>query len=311
MPDGVRNILTDRPNRLIFKHVLRKIFLEDWGLKLMALVITLALWLGVTGLSTPVTKRFTVPLVIGISNNAEITNSPEKEIDIILSGDKRKIDQINRSELTAMIDISDLAPGDRLLQLTPETVAVPQLPPGVKLEGVQPGGIAVSLENVEERDIEVRPQLSGRPAEGFEVYATKASPAKVRVRGPESLVRTIEFVPTGPIEIDGAREAQTARQVPVMISTPKTSVVSSTVVDVQIDIGERRIERTFTVPVKDASSTRARVVLFGPKSLVDEITSDDLRVDVARSPDGTETPRLTLPANLRDKVVERSVRLRG
>lgn len=311
MPDGLRQTINDRPSRLFFKHVLRKVFLEDWGLKLMALVITLALWLGVTGLSTPVTKRFTVPLVIGISNNAEITNAPEKEIDIILSGDKRKIDQINRSELTAMIDVSDLAAGDRLLQLTPETVAVPQLPPGVKLEGVQPGGIAVRLENVEERDIEVRPQLSGRPAEGFEVYETRVTPTKVRVRGPESYVRTIDFVPTGPIEIDGAREAQTARQVPVSVSSPKTSVVSSTVVDVQIDIGERRIERTFVVPARDNPATRARVVLFGPKSLLDEIAPDDLRVDISHLPDGTETPRLTLPPNLRDKVVERSVRLRG
>ena len=39
-------------------------------MKLIALVITLGLWLGVTGLSTPTTKRFTVPLIPSISNNA-------------------------------------------------------------------------------------------------------------------------------------------------------------------------------------------------------------------------------------------------
>jgi hypothetical protein len=31
------------------ERLLRKVFLEDWGLKLLALAITIALWLGVTG----------------------------------------------------------------------------------------------------------------------------------------------------------------------------------------------------------------------------------------------------------------------
>ena len=58
--------------KLFAKHVVRKVFLEDWGLKLTALVITLALWFGVTGLSTPTTKRFTVPLNLSISSDAQI-----------------------------------------------------------------------------------------------------------------------------------------------------------------------------------------------------------------------------------------------
>ena len=64
-----------KPRKLFAKHIVRKIFLEDWALKLLALVITLALWLGVTGLSTPTKTRVTVPLVPSISNSAEITNS--------------------------------------------------------------------------------------------------------------------------------------------------------------------------------------------------------------------------------------------
>ena len=48
----------ERPTGLLFlKHVARKVFLEDWTTKLVALAITLALWVGVTGLSTPTTRR--------------------------------------------------------------------------------------------------------------------------------------------------------------------------------------------------------------------------------------------------------------
>ncbi|HEX3102437.1 MAG TPA: hypothetical protein VHQ01_11620, partial [Pyrinomonadaceae bacterium] len=63
------------PRKLFFKHIARKIFLEDWALKLTALAITLALWFGVTGLSTPQDRNFTIPLNLTIANNAEITNT--------------------------------------------------------------------------------------------------------------------------------------------------------------------------------------------------------------------------------------------
>ena len=36
---------------------LRVIFIEDWGVKLLALVISLALWYGVTGQRKPTTIR--------------------------------------------------------------------------------------------------------------------------------------------------------------------------------------------------------------------------------------------------------------
>src|SRR3982751_1063972 len=92
------------------KHLVRKVFLEDWALKVIALVITLGLWFGVTGLSTPTTKRLTIPLSLNVSSNAMITNTPQDEVDIEISGDKRKVEQLNRTELTAYIDLTDFQP---------------------------------------------------------------------------------------------------------------------------------------------------------------------------------------------------------
>ena len=155
------------PAILYLKQIVRKIFLEDWVMKLIALLITLALWLGVTGLSTPTTKRFTVPLNFSVSNNSDITNEPIQEVDIVISGDKRKIEQINRAELTASIDLSDVLPGDRVLSLTPQIVSVSPLPLGIKLDEIQPGRIAVRLEAVVEKDVEVRGATTGEPANGY------------------------------------------------------------------------------------------------------------------------------------------------
>ncbi|HEX2639991.1 MAG TPA: CdaR family protein [Pyrinomonadaceae bacterium] len=287
--------------------MLRKIFLEDWGLKLIALVVTLALWLGVTGLSTPTTKRFTVPLSYSISNDIEITNTPIQEVDIVITGDKRKIDQINRSELSALIDISELPPGDKVLQLTPENVRV-TLPQGVKLDEVQPSRIAVRLETVEEKDIEVRPQLAGQPATGYEVYDTSVTPARVRVRGPASYVKTLDFVPTGEIDVNGASQDLVAKQVPVSVPNPRAAVFS-TVVDVNVRIGELRVRRLFNITTPAGKHVSA--VLFGPKSMLADLQPDQIKVELLKNETGSETPSLTLPGDLQQNVRIESVKLRS
>src|SRR6185436_1402505 len=146
---------------LWLKHILKKIFLEDWVMKLVALAITLALWLGVTGLSTPTTQRFTtVPFSLRYSNNIEVTNSPIDKVDLVVSGDKRKLAQIKKEDLAVSMDISDVLPGDRVLNLTPETVAV-SLPTGVRLDEIQPSRIAVRIESVEEKEIAVKAETMG------------------------------------------------------------------------------------------------------------------------------------------------------
>jgi YbbR domain-containing protein len=307
MSSEPRQLVNTRPNRLFFRHVLRKIFLEDWSLKLIALVITLALWLGVTGLSTPTTKRFTVPLSFSISNDIEITNTPIQEVDIVITGDKRKVDQINRTELTALMDISDLPPGDRVLQLTPDNIRV-TLPQGVKLDEVQPSRIAVRLETVEEKDIEVKAQLAGQPAAGFEVYDTSVTPAKVRVRGPSSYIKTLEFVPTGEIDVNGASQDLVARQVPVSVPNPRAAVFS-TVVDVNVRVGEERVRRLFNIATPAGKHVAA--VLYGPKSMLVNLKPDQLKVELLKNEAGSETPSLILPGDLQQNVRIESVKLRS
>ena len=290
-------------NTVWLKQILKKIFLEDWVMKLVALAITLALWLGVTGLSTPTTQRFTsVPLTLRFSNNIEITNSPIQEVDLVVTGDKRKLAQINKNDLIVSMDVSDVMPGDRVINLTPETVTH-SLPTGVKLDEIQPSRIAIRIETVEEKEIPVKAETSGEVAEGYEVYSEAISPAKVRVRGPANFIRSLDSVPTERIDLTDRIGDFTAKQVPVSVSNPKAAVLE-TVVDVTFRIGEKRIERVYSVPMDGGK--RAGVVLFGGKSLFENVRTEDFRIEV----DGNNQPRVILPPALEGKVEIRSVRLR-
>lgn len=285
-------------DKLFAKHLIRKMFLEDWSLKLLALVITLALWFGVTGLSTPTTKRLTIPLNLSISSSAQIMNVPQQEVEIEISGDKRKIEQINRADLIASIDLTDVQPGDRVIPLTPETVYV-ALPQGIKLVEVAPSRIAVKLEAVEEKDVEVRADTYGTPAAGFEVYTTSVMPQKIRVRGPASIVSILTYVQTARIDLTGRNEDLIAKQVAVTSPDPKAAVLN-TFVDVTFRIGEKRIERSFTIPVTGETGRNATFTLFAPVTLLQKLQHTDIKVEMSLNERGELAPQVTLPVELQD-----------
>lgn len=293
--------------KLFAKHVVRKIFLEDWGLKLTALVITLGLWFGVTGLSTPSVQRFNVALAPRISNNAEITNALPPEVDIVLSGDKRKLEQLNNSDLTATLDLTDVDPGDRVVSLTPENVYV-NLPQGIKLTEIQPGRIAVNLEAVEEKELEVRAETKGAPAAGFEVYSSMVSPSRVKVRGPASIIRTLDSVETAKVDLGGKKSDFTAQQIAVNVANPKATVFN-TVVDVFFRIGERRVERAFTIPVTGLNGKTASFIIYAARTLLAQTKLDDIKVEMIINDNGEEVPQVTLPDELKNLAEVRRLKL--
>lgn len=300
---------SNEPKRLFFRHIIRKVFLEDWSLKLFALVITIGLWFGVTGLSSPFSKRFqSIPLNFSISNNSEITNAPPQEVEIEVLGDKRKVEQINKNDLVATLDLTEVVPGDYSVSLSPENIYVP-LPQGIKLVLVQPSRIPVNIEAVEEKDVEVKVNAGGEPAAGYEIYNSNAMPPRIRVRGPASFMRNLDFVETDKIDLTGKNGEFTAKQIPVTVSNPKAAVLN-TVVDVYFRIGEKRVERSFSIPVSGLPGKMASFTIYGPKTVIAKIRADVFKVEVSKGDLGEEIPHLMLPAELQDIVEVKKLTIR-
>jgi YbbR domain-containing protein len=297
MDESVSNSQPAR--KLFFKHILRKIFLEDWALKLLALIITFALWLGVTGLSTPTKSRINVPLNLGVSSDAQLTNVPQQQVEIEISGDKRKVDQIARGELTAFVDLTEMKPGEWVVSLSPDTVFVP-LPQGVKLVDVVPGRIGVNIEAVEEKELEVKAETTGNVAAGYEIYNSTVLPSRIRVRGPSSIIRILEYVQTERVDIEGKKDGFTARQIAVTSPDPKAAVLN-TVVDVDFRIGEKRIERRFAIKVDGDHGKTARFTLFGPRTLLAKLRAEEIKVEMYLDGNGELQPRVLLPDEMKDR----------
>ena len=295
--------------QIFFRRLFRRVFLEDWLTKVIALAITLGLWLGVTGLRAPITTRLNnVELRLRLSNDIEITNSPVQDVDLVISGDKRKIDQIKQSDLVVSLDLADAQTGDRIVQISPDNVDV-QLPSGVRLEEIQPNKIAVKIEKVQEREVAVKAETEGNLAENFEVYSTTILPQKVRIRAPESYIKSLDSVSTEKISLENRREDFTAKQVALNVVNPKATLLDATV-DVSFKIGEKRVERLFSVPVKTENGTKtAAVILYGGRSILESIKAENLQVEILKNEAGGNFPQLILPVEIQDKVEIRKLKV--
>ena len=297
-----------RAPKLFFKHIIRKVFFEDWLIKLVALGVTFALWLGVTGLSTPTTTRLTgIPLSLRFSSDVVVTNSPVDEIDVVISGDNRKIAQINKNDLVASVDLTSIQPGDRLIQLTPENVLL-DLPLGVRLDEVTPGRMIVRIEAVDVKEVPVKVETTGKLPEGLELYSQTVVPTRVRIRGPQSYTKDLAQILTEKIDLTDRREDFIARQTPLSVDNSNAALLDS-VVDVIFRIGEKRIERTFSVPVADGSGKKVAVVLYGGRTLLTDLKPNDISVEIVKNAAGVDTPQVTLPAALQDVIEIRRARI--
>jgi YbbR domain-containing protein len=304
--NGSREFAAGRSTLLFLKHVLRKIFLEDWLLKLTAILITFALWYGVSVLSKKGTATLSAQLVFRHSDDTVVMSAGVQDVRISVAGNDQLIGQLyGRKDLSVTADLTQTETGDQVIVLTPQSISA-NLPPGIKVDDVQPSRIAVKLEPLEKKDLPVEAAITGEPAAGYEVYSTTVTPARAEVSGPQSVMDTLSSVPTGAVDISGKKSDVTARQMPIVINNPMVTVSNNSVFDVTVSIGEKRIERSFSLT---ANSKRVTAVLFGPKSIVTKLKPADIKVDIVKGDSGNDLPQLTLPESARNAVEIRDVKL--
>ena len=298
--------LDRRPAPSRAEKLLRRIFLEDWSLKLLSLAIAIVLWLLVTGQNQPVTAHVNVQLNFIRPQALEISNDPPRTVDVMLTGSRNKLDDLTSLDLVATVDLADQRSGEKLLRLA-DKAQIP-LPQGIKVDGFQPSAIPIRLEEVVDRQVKVEPKLEGKPEEGFEVYSVYPNKGSVTVHGPESRVNALDKLMTESIWLAGHKESFTATNVAIDVPDPKVDLLEP-VVNVNVEIGERRIEKHFSgVSVSTTQGGKVQpattsVTLLGVESMVNSLKPEEVKIVL----DGDLLPRLEIPEALKGKVILKSV----
>ena len=305
------------PARLF--HRLRHARVENKGLK--ALSLLLAILLFIVSRQPVIDLRLVgVPIEYrGLSPGVKIVGAAEQAVSVRLSGPRDIVRSLSPNQLLVIADLSGKEPGERVVQLKMDEGF---LPDNVKVMQIEPASIRIKLEPNLTKRLRVEAQLSGKVAEGREIYGVELYPSDVEIEGPQSVVSKMERVLTEKVSLDG-RDADF--QTSVEVEIPQDSrVKTSGRIEFSAKIGEERLLRRFAAaPVQWIDKSAAgslltktvRLEVFGPKSLIESLRADDLRVEIKTAglpPSVTSlTPQVQCPANIEIRnIIPREVRVK-
>jgi YbbR domain-containing protein len=243
----------------LFERWVRKILLEDWSLKLLAVAITAILWLAVTGQNEPKTLRVRgVQLNFLKQKGMEISNELPSSVEVILTGSPDKLKEVEQGGLVATVDVTSQKPGERVVRLSQDHVRM-DLPPGVKIQGFQPSSLPIRFEPSTEAQIDVEIKFEGKLPEGYELAGFSTSPAKIRVSGPSDHVAALRKAMTESVWLDGKTESFSLSNVAINIPDPKIDILDP-IVNVRVEITEKmRSEVHLRFASGEASQYIARI----------------------------------------------------
>ena len=193
---------------------------DNLSLKIMSVAIAIVVWLIVVNIDNPVGTNYYTITDVELINKEYVESSdtigkmcmPEENQDsvkVAITASKKVRDRIRLSDITAVADLQQAVSLDTDPVMVPITVtclASGVLPSDIK---VTPQNLTVNLDEKETQEFVVNVSKGDtKPGKDYEVGSLTASPEKVRITGPKTLVNKIDKV-NATIALDGNTEDYT------------------------------------------------------------------------------------------------------
>ncbi|MCA9596045.1 MAG: YbbR-like domain-containing protein [Myxococcales bacterium] len=270
----------------------REAFTANLGLKLLAMTFALGLFAYQRGQEDQQQRTIPVGVVMRLppdSAKRELMTPIPASIHVTLRGSTRAIDRLIQTGV-APVEI-DLRDGQK------DTVVFEPgmftLPPDVEITIVDPPSIDLEWQDVVTRQIPVQASITGKPAEGFVVKGEpEVDPQQMTVRGPVSLVETMQFVRLAAFDVSGLTEGVYRRPIAMDAPPNRISYIGPKNATVTVTIARRVSEARFTkrpvdvVGVATAVTTprTVDVTIIGPPEVVRALRAEQVvpRVDLTK-----------------------------
>ncbi len=186
---------------------LRKVLLDNWGIKLISLGFSIALWFYVTA-TGQTEMTLTVPLELhNVPPGLTVVGNVTSTVEVRVQGQERILrDGAFGKKMVGIIDLSMSRVGENTVRLSPDDIKRPE---GIVVTHMSLSEVKVQLEPLLRRVYWLRPVLHGAPAAGYRLAGISVVPAKITVEGPAGVMKSLNRLETMPIDIDGAREGMT------------------------------------------------------------------------------------------------------
>ncbi len=206
------------------------------GFMAIALAIAIFLWVVAQG-SASIEQTFDVPIIFtGTSENLVITDQNADVINVRVMGRRAALRTLNRDNLRYELDLANVNAGVSDFEVD---LADIELPRRVRIVSRSPSRIEVKLERRWTQTVNLRADLEGTPAEGYELGRVILKPARVRITGARGEVRRLTELVTDTIDVSGATEDVT-QEVRVPINARTVWLVEDKPVEIHVEV--RRVE---------------------------------------------------------------------
>lgn len=232
-----------------------KTLTRNLGLKLLAFVFAVTMWMVVVNLDDPtISKRFTVAVTI---ENEDVITAANKYYEIeaeaanatfTVLGKRSIVEELSSSDFKATADMSQLIQGENENVVPVEITALRHS--GQLTISKRTRELKVVLEDLMRQAFVILPVAQGEPAEGYALGSMVVEPNRLWVSGPKQVVSKIDTV-KATIDVSNMSTDISDSVVPILLDE-KEKIVDTTRLTLSLDIVTVKagIVSQKTVPIK-------------------------------------------------------------
>ncbi len=178
--------------------------MRNFGLRLLAVLIAVGLWIFVNAGQHEAQNNLLVPVEYrGLPTGLMIVNRRPDFVSVSISGPRTLLSLLDPTRLAIPIDLRGTTPGQNEFKITPEMFRVPRQ---TTIDRILPSQITLDIDQIASRELPVRLSISGQVAGGLAIGSIELKPQVVSVTGPSHALHNLDAIDTMPFDVQGASE---------------------------------------------------------------------------------------------------------
>ncbi len=265
--------------------MIKNMLLDNLGFKLLALLITVAIWLFVVVEKQP-EVGFIVPVNFSnIPKSMALIKREPPDIEVRVKGPESLISNLTSRQFVVDMDLSQAQAGETTFFLSTDSINIPR---GIRVVRLLPSQVSATLESIVERLIPIEPVVLGVPAEGYELGGIKVFPEMIKVRGAKSKVEQLTTARTSSLDISGLDKSVT-QEVELMALEEDIALTENHKIELRAIIQEKTEDKILnSIPIKVLPITHGAVIepqtvklmLNGPLSQIRSLTAKQVNASI-------------------------------
>lgn len=213
----------------------RNLLLNNLFLKLISLFFAIILWFYITPVVSRDTLEMNYALPLQLKNIPEdmiVTGKVEDHINVRLKGRQSIIRDLDPDELNVSLNLSGAREGARYYTLDHDNLNVPGK---VDVVSMNPQKIKIEIVRLMRKEVDVKANISGKPASGYRIKSVSVSPAKIILEGPESEIIKAPLMEDININVSG-RRSSFSKEVKVKIPLRNLRILGNDIVIIDVEV---------------------------------------------------------------------------